>query len=321
MERNRVKLFVAVIMIVAPQTVIAQDFGGSKSGLSGSLQVGAYFLQTDSQLYAENNNRDIDDLDGPADSYDEIEGLASIFLRYQFEGGTALYAGNPLEIGQDFAFSAGVIQPLSNSTLDVALVWIPINDVWKNPYQLDRAREKTNMDARGLRIKWQEIAGSPWEVTYNIDRIDIDNDEIGDLEKDLQRDGWKYELGVKYALSLNKAFSLRPELSLSYGDIEGQSNSYLGVDGGVQLQHVRSSWVLTGQLSGFYNQYEKKHPFFDKTRQELGAMALVQAMRLNLFGVEPLFANFVAGYAMSDANIDFFDSQTIFGLATVGINF
>ncbi len=319
MERNIGKLFIAVILIFAPQTIVARDFEGSESGLSGSLQVGAYFLQTSSQLYAENSNRDIDGLDGPADSYDEIEGLASIFLRYQFEGGTALYAGNPLEIAHDFALSAGVIQPLSKSTLDVALAWLPINDVWKNPYQLDGARDRTNMDARGLRIKWQEIAGSPWEVIYNIDRIDIDNDEIGDLEKDLKRDGWKYELGVKYALSLNKAFSLRPELSFSYGDIEGQSNGYLGVNGGVQLQHVQSSWVLTGQLSGFYNQYEKNHPLFDKTRQEMGAMALVQAMRLNLFGVEPLFANFVAGYAMSDANIDFFDSQTIFGLATVGI--
>jgi hypothetical protein len=42
-------------------------------------------------------------------------------------------------------------------------------------------------------------------------------------------------------------------------------------------------------------------------------------MRLNLF--EDLFASFVAGYIWSDANIDFFDSQTVVGLASVGLNF
>ncbi len=72
-----------------------------------------------------------------------------------------------------------------------------------------------------MRVKLQEIEGSAWEGIYNLDRIDIDNDEIGDLEKDLRRDGWAHELGVKYTLSLDKGFSLRPELSFSYGDIEG----------------------------------------------------------------------------------------------------
>jgi len=70
---------------------------------------------------------------------------------------------------------------------------------------------------------------------------------------------------------------------VSYGDIEGRSNSYLGDNGGVLLQHVRSSWVFTGQVAGFYNQYQKTHPLFDKTRQEFGVMALARAVRMNLF--------------------------------------
>jgi hypothetical protein len=321
MKRNILKLLITVIFIVAPQTVIAQGPGGSESGISGSLQGGAYFLQTNSQFYTEDTNRRTNNLDGPADTNQEFEGLLSIFLRYQFESGTAIYAGNPLEVGQDLALSAGVSQPMGDTTMDMAVTWMPINEVWKNPYETEDSRDITDMDAYGLRIKLLEIEGSPWEGTYNIDRIDIENDEIGDLEKDLKRDGWKHELGAKYNMSLNQEFSLRPELSVSYGDIEGRSNSYLGVNGGVLLQHIQSSWVFTGQVTGFYKQYQKTHPLFDKTRQEFGIMTLAQAVRLNLFGVEPLFASFVAGYAMSDANIDFFDSQTIIGLVSVGINF
>jgi hypothetical protein len=321
MQRSILKILITILLIVTPLTVYAQNSAGSESGISGSLQGGAYFFQTNSQLYAEDTNRQTNNLDGPAGTNQEFEGLLSIFLRYQFESGTAIYAGNPLEVGQDLALSAGVSQPMGDTTLDMALTWIPINEVWKNPYKTSDSRVTTDMDAYGLRVKFLEIEGSPWEGIYNIDRIDIDDDEIGDLEKDLKRDGWKHELGAKYTVSINQEFSLRPELGLSYGDIEGRSNSYFGVNGGVLLQHIRSSWVFTGQVTGFYTQYQKTHPLFDKTRQEFGFMTLAQVVRLNLFGVEPLFASFVAGYVMSDANIDFFDSQTILGIASVGINF
>jgi len=314
-------LTITILLLSAPLTALAQDSGSSVAGFSGNLQGGAYFLMTNSQLCTNNTDQVNDDLDGPADDFEEIEALASIYLRYQFEGGTAIYAGNPLEVGQDLALAAGISQPLYNSTLDVAVTWIPIDAVWEDPYLEFDSRDTTDMDAYGLRVKLEEIGGSPWEGVYYLDRIGLDNDVIGALEEDLKRDGWKHELGAKYTLSLNQGFSLRPELSFSYGDIEGVSNSYLGVNGGVLLQHMRSSWVLTGQVTGFYNQYQKTHPLFDKTRQEFGVMALAQAVRVNLFGVEPLFASFVAGYAMSDANIDFFDSQTVIGLASVGINF
>jgi hypothetical protein len=321
MKRNILKLLITVLFIVAPLTVLAQDFGNTESGLSGSLQGGVYVLQTDSQLYTEDNNRRTDNLNGPTDTDEQISGLASIYLRYQFENGTAIYAGNPLEVGTDLSLAAGVSQPIGDSTLDAAVTWLPINEVWKNPYQWGSAREETDMNAYGLRVKLQEVAGSPWEVIYSIDRIDIKDDEIGDFENDLKRNGWTHELGVKYTLPLQKGLCLSPELSYTYGAIEGRSNSYQGVNIGVQLQQARLLWVLTGQVSGFYNQYQKTHPLFDKTRREYGISTFAQAKRLNLFGVERLFANFVAGYAWSDANIDFFDSQTVIGLAGVGINF
>ena len=317
-------LFIAtctVLFIATTLTVHAQGPGPSESGLSGRLQGGAFFIQTDSQLSTENTNSSIDDLDGPADRHEISSGLASIYLRYQFEDGTAVYAGNPLEVGEGFALAAGVSRPMGAGTLDVAVNWLPIQEVWKNPYQTAGPRDTTDVDAYGLRVQVQEIDGTPWEVFYNIDRIDIEDDEIGELDDDLKRSGWIHELGVKYTLPLEQNISLTPELSGTYGDIEGRSNSYHGIKLGVQVQHVRPPWVFLGLVSGFHQQYQKTHPLFDKTRQESGITTLAQVMRLNLFGVERLFASFGAGYVWSNANIDFFDSQTIIGLASVGINF
>ena len=306
-------LFIAtctVLFIATTLTVHAQGPGPSESGLSGRLQGGAFFIQTDSQLSTESTISSIDDLDGPADTHEISSGLASLYLRYQFEDGTAVYAGNPLEISEGFALAAGVSRPMGAGTLDVAVTWLPIQEVWKNPYQTSVPRDTTDVDAYGLRVEVQNVAGSPWEVIYDIDRIDIEDDEIGDLDDDLKRSGWIHELGVKYTLPVMQDISLSPELSGTYGDIEGRSNSYHGIKLGVQVQHVRPPWVFLGLVSGFHQQYQKTHPLFDKTRRESGITTLAQVMRLNLFGVKRLFASFGAGYVWSNANIDFFDSPS-----------
>jgi hypothetical protein len=310
-----------VLIIVAPQLVVAKDLGKSASGFSGRFQGGAFFFQTDSQLLATDSDAINFDLEGPADTYDDISPIASIFLDYQFEGGTSVYLGNPLQVGEELNLAAGVKQLFGDSMLDVALTWLPVKEVWKNPYQTAQSRQKSNADVYGLRFRVLDFGGRPWEASYSIDHIDVENDEIGDLENDLKRDGSVHELGVKYNSQLRKGVSLSPELNYTFGDLKGQSNSYHGVDIGVTLQKVLPSWILIGQVSGFYNHYQKTHPLFGKTRQESGFSSFSQVMRLNLFGVEELFASFMAGYIWSDANIDFFDSQTVVGLASVGISF
>jgi hypothetical protein len=321
MKRIILKLLITVLFIATPPTVLAQGPDKPEAGLSGNLQGGAYILQTDSRFYSDDTNRHVDDIDKPADTHEEIAGLASIYLHYQFEGGTAVYVGNPMEPGEDFVLSAGVSQPMGKSTLDVAAAWLPSNEVWKNPYQVVNARVKTDADVYGLHVQLQEVAGSPWEILYNIDRIDIEDDEIGDLENDLKRSGLTHELGAKYTLSLQKGLSFSPEISTTYGDIDGRSNAYREIKIGAQLKCIRPPWVFIGLVSGFHRQYQKTHPLFGKTLHESTIFTYAQAMRLNLFGMENLFASLGAGYAKSDANLDFFDSQTVLGLASVGINF
>jgi hypothetical protein len=321
MKCNLKSLLFFVLVIIAPQAVIAKDLGNSEPGFSGRLQAGTVFVQTDSQLLATDSDSINFTLEGPADKYDEVSPIASIYLNYKFEGGTSIYAGNPLQVGEELNLAVGVKQPIGDSTLNVALTWLPVKELWKNPYQTVRSRQKSDANVYGLRFKVLDIGGSPWEANYSIDHIAIENDEIGDLENDLKRDGLVHELGVKYTLQLQKGVILRPELNYIYGDIKGQSNSYHGFNIGAKLQKVLPSWVLIWQVSGFHNQYQKTHPLFAETRQESGISTFAQVMRLNLFGVEELFASFMAGYIWSDANIDFFDSQTVVGLASVGISF
>lgn len=314
-------IFVTFLSILVPMTVTAQGFNAPKPGVSGRVQVGAAFLQTNNQLSTDSSNRRTNDLDGPADAYDNGLGFASVNLRYLFENGTAVYFGNPLEVGETFAVTAGVNRPVGTSRLDLSVNWLPVEERWKNPYQTDAARDETDVDAYGLKLKWQEIAGTPLEVDYSIDQVAIEHDDIGDLEDDLKRDGLTHELGVTYTLPIQPGLSFKPELTYTYADKAGLANSYHGIKIAGMLQRARPPWVLIGLVSGFFNQYEKRHPLFEKTREESGLSTFVQLMRLNLFGIERLFASIGGGYVWSDANIDFFDSRTLIGLAGVGIKF
>jgi hypothetical protein len=313
---------IAIFITVVPLTVLAQNDAGSASGLSGRLQAGGLFVQTDSQLSTHGSNRHIEGLNEPADTQQMITGLVSAFLQYQFENGTAIYAGNPLEVGEGLSLAAGVSQPMASAgTLDLSLKWLPFEEVWKNPYQTERAREETGLDAYGLKVEWEEIGGGPWEMRYEIGRFDVDDDESGDMDNDLQRSGWTHDVGITYNLSLSPRTTLSPELAYTYADKEGLSNSYQGVKMGAILQSARPPWVLIGVVSGAFNQYRKNHPIFDKTRQESAVTVAAQVMRQNLFGRPNLFASLLGGYVWSDANIDFFDSQTVLGVASVGIQF
>lgn len=315
-------LCLAVSLFCIPATALAQGPEPPPPGFSGKIQVGGLFVQTDSQLSTHGSNRHIDDLEDSADPHQLISGLATVSLRYQFASGTAIYAGNPLEAGEGLALAAGVSQPLGAAgTLDVSVTWLPLEDVWENPYQIEGPRDETNVDAYGLKTEWQGIFGSPWELSYKINRFDVDDDVIGDLEDDLQRDGYTHEMGIKYTIPLSPYSSIKPELGYTYADKDGPSNSYHGVKAGALFVRARPPWVLIGGAYGAFHQYQETHPLFDETREETIATTFAQVMRLNLFGHEQLFASLLGVYVWSDANIDFFDSQTVLGLATVGFNF
>jgi hypothetical protein len=149
----------------------------------------------------------------------------------------------------------------------------------------------------------------------------VEDDVIGDLESDLERDGWTHELGVEYTLPLAPGIEFKPRLRYAYADKEGESNRYHGMEAGLLVQRARPPWILIGVVSGAYHHYPEDHPLFDEVRREGRFTTYGQVMHLNIFGYEQIFASFGVGYVWTDSNIDFFDSRILIGLATVGIRF
>jgi hypothetical protein len=207
-------LLTSTLLLATAPTVHAQGPGSTTPGFSGRLQGGAFFMQTNSQLSTADSESRTEDLDGPADTYESFRGIASLYLRYEFESGTAVYFGNPLEVGEGIELAAGVRQPTAAGTLDAAVIWLPIEAVWKNPYQTVSKRETSDVGAYGLRFKLEEIGGTPWEANYTLDRTDIEDDLIGDLDDNLKRDGWTHELAAKYTFEVKPRGQVAPGTGL-----------------------------------------------------------------------------------------------------------
>jgi len=314
-------MVLTVFMILPPLADSAERPPDPETGFSGKCLAGFYAFQTDSRLSTDDDNRRIQDLNGPSDTYDLASVFASIDLMYRFENGTKVYAGNPLEDSKGLALAAGVSRPSALGTLDVALTWAPFEEVWKNPYDTTEIRETSDVETYGLRVQWEQIAQSPFNIEYSAERTEVEDDVIASLYEELERSGWTHEMAVSYGLRFGPTFSLTPEAGVTFGDIEGKSNRYHGFTLGAKFQRITPPWVFIGMASGSHQRYQKIHPLFGKTRRETGMTAFVQAIRLNLFNVERLFASFGAGCIASDSNIDFYDSRTAFVLAGVGFNF
>ena len=317
--KNKALLF--FFILVFPLISSAQEPNNTQPGLSGRFQAGVSYFKTDSQLSTDDSNRQNSDLEKSADTHDVMSALASIYLHYQFESGTAVYVGNPMELGEGLALSAGVIQPVGSSTLDIAANWLPISEVWRNPYETTRERETSDVNTVGISFSLKDIGGTPWEVNYRIDRFDIEDDDIGLIEPDLKQDQLRHELGSRYTLRLRPWIEVSPELNYLYNDSEGDANSYNGMRFRTLLKLSKPPWIFMGMVSGSQNWYREIHPLYGKTRRQSEYYSFAQVMRMNLFGLKHLFGNIGAGYMWSDSNIDFFDSQTFIGMASIGVNF
>jgi hypothetical protein len=70
-----------------------------------------------------------------------------------------------------------------------------------------------------------------------------------------------------------------------------------------------------------WNDYDDKHPVFNKTRNDTNYSVFGMLTRSDLFGQDFLFATLTAGYRYRDSNISFLEAQTFLIGAMIGIEF
>jgi hypothetical protein len=293
------------------------------TGFSGRLSAGAGYMTSTDQLKTNDENKRIDSLSGDADWYDKFMPLAWFNLRYTFvESGRQVYFGTPSEPSGPPGLSLGFVQQFSDgSRLDISVFTRPLSEVWRDPYLTDTRRKETREYNYGTRFAYEEIFGSGFKLSYAFSRVDVNVDDIGDRFNDLKRDGYIHNAEVEYDFKLGKTVTMLPGFELSIGDIEGEANAYTGYQFGLGFRKFSKPYQLMLKAAIGWDDYDDKHPVYNKTRNDTNYSVFGMLTRSDLFGQDFLFATLMAGYRYRDSNISFLDAQTFLSGAMIGIEF
>lgn len=260
------------------------------------------------------------DKEGEASNYTTFFPLLD-FRYFLNESKTQLYFGTPTD-GENYEIGAGVVQSLSKIGNLTAIVATSARaEEWKNPYQVNVAREKTDLSETSLKLKLAHVGTTPFNVSYVNKTVRLEDDEIGEFSSDLKRDGSVNYLDFSYDVSINRTNRITPGITLEKADLEGKANSYDKTK--INLQYLRFSQTAILIAKGSFSNasFGGSHPLYDETRNETGVRLGIAARLPNLFDVNSLHSNLGLAGEWVDSNIDFFDSQTIEMVLTLGYTF
>ena len=315
---------VAIISIAIAVSPLGNCAWGSEEksrGFSGRFQAGGGYVTSTDQL-KKNADKRLDGLSTNADRFDRGVPLVLLDLRYTFASGRQLYFGTPIESEGRPGVSLGAVVPVKDSgKLDMSVFGRPFEKVWQDPYLLGDRREDTDKTTYGAKFAWSEMLGTPTKVSYALAYADVDDDEIGERFDTLERDGWLHEAQIEYAIPIGQRMSIVPSFELSLGDLDGDANSYKGYEVKLGLRKFSSGYMFNLFAGIGLDDYDKTHPVFDKTREDISYSAFAVFTSSDLLGKKPLFSSLIAGYRHRDSNIGFLDADTFIGGLTIGYTF
>jgi hypothetical protein len=311
------------LLLLSWSNIYAAGPAEKSAGFSGRLSAGAGYMTSTDQLKTTDENKRIGSLSGDAERYDKFMPLALFNLRYTFaESGRQVYFGTAPELSGPPGLSLGFVQPFSEgSRLDISVFTRLLSEVWRDPYLTDTGRKETREYNYGTRLAYEEILGTGLMLSYAFSRVDVNVDDIGDRFKDLERDGYIHSAEVKYALGLGQSMSLIPGFELSIGDIDGEANAYTGYQFGLGFRKFSKLYQLMLKAAIGWDDYDSKHPVFNRTRNDTNYSVFGMLTRSDLFGQDFLFATLMAGYRYRDSNVSFLEAQTFLSGAMIGIEF
>jgi hypothetical protein len=332
-----------IILALLCSPVAAFEPIPKESGFDGFVRLGGGYSWVKSNMIAGSDlgdvgKRRIDSLRDSPDSKSDGVPQFNWNVKYTFAGTrTQLFAGSRLEdiFRFDATTQAGVRQEFSSlGIMGASFVFTTLpTEVWRDPYVVDDRRNKTDRSSRGIRLAWERMFNSNFEMEYIYRNIDINTERSGDAlglsgsDKDrLKRKGDAHQLKGAYWFEIGKNHLLSPQLIFDYEDLDGDAMKNYKTD--FQLTYAYTGPKFALGLNGFigYADYDKKNPIYGKTQDDtrygLGALGSWK----NPFGWKPfgydkfrLYSQ--VGYFVSDSNIDFYDTDIFQATAGIWVGF
>lgn len=306
-----------------------------ESGISGFINVGAGGISVENNMIAGNSlgdigNKRISSLTDSPDSNEDMILVLSGELAYTFASTrTQLFFGNSLEdfIRFETATLVGVRQELSdNSLLEASFVFSGIpTEVWADPYVVDQNRSETDRTATGMRLGYDKILGSDFQIQFTWRNIEVDDElsgltqlvEQGDLTvaqtQLLDREGNSYQFEVLHPFRFEKGkHVIVPAFNYTRLDLNGEAMANDRYQGQVTYFYTGEIFNVAANLLYAYADYDETNPIYLKTQNDNIYGGTLSAFYKNLLGVEQLNLVGTIAAVKSDANIDFYDTKVGF---------
>jgi len=304
------KAVVIFLMLAISITSFAEE---EKSGFFGNLELGAgYSSFNPAGDDVTDDTKKIKSLTN-GDDESEFFGYVSGSIGYDFVNtGTTLFVGAEKE-----GLLLGVDQELGDFGLLGVEYTFSSREVWKNPYVLKRS--KTDEITHSLSVEFSEIMDTGAIVGLEFGSIDVDSDKV--TNKDLERDGKFSALNLGYAFYFSEDHHFIPLLSFRNYDFDGESNSHgtLSFGGEHSISFSKFTFDTSIMLTG--SGYDKKHPVFNKKREDAEFDIMETISYAAPFGYEQTYLFLTLGYSKRESNIDFYDSDGFVTATGIGFNF
>jgi hypothetical protein len=273
----------AVLTVGVVPAALAIEPIPTTPGWRGFVVVGGGYADLKSNTVAGNNLIDIgqpviDSVAQRPQSDDTFHPVITGEINYTFDGGWQAFFGTSLE---DAVTLDGVTQLGARKDLGSAGILqggflfsgIP-TQVWEDPYAEGVNRKETDRDSAGVRLEWDRILGSAFDVTLAYRDISIDTERSGqgvtsvvcdaDCQDLLRRDGKLYSFDVSYLYRLGEGgrHLVRPMVRYTTDDREGDAMSSDGYR--LQLSYVflGQGYSVASNLAYGSSSFDARNPIF-----------------------------------------------------------
>lgn len=299
-----------------------------ESGFSGFVNLGAMYLNVESNMVAGNKVADVGNsvttsLTASPDSNNDVIPLINFDARYTFASTrTQLFLGNSLEdfLRFDLTGQAGVRQGISDRSSVSASFLLSTFDaqVWEDPYVVNTPRVETDRSSTGVRLNWDKILDSDFTIQYTFRDIEIDKELSGLTQLGLasaqasllNREGDQHRVDVGYAWRIAPRHTLVPTYRYIKLDLNGDAMA--NDRHALQLTYAYRGDSVSVAVNVEYakSKYDAVNPIYLTTRDDDFYGGGVQLFWHEPFGAPEglsLLGTLVASY--SDSNIDFYDEK------------
>lgn len=312
--------------------VAAQPAGPPADGFSGFVTLLTGYVSVKSQFSTDGENRETSSLNSSGQTVDSFVVAPLFEVAYAVgDWRTQVYAGLPVENireGTFFQQEVGVRHWLSDGTrLTAAFLPWPViaQKTWQDPFVVDEGRKRTDVDALGVKLEAERIAGSNFGLRYRFVHRDIDDEDSGEFlsglpgsaltdgdVRNLRRDADTHQGTLSYAYALGRGLLLRPALRYTYADADGGAHSFQGVRPEVGALFRTRSYDASLNLSYERSWFNEDNPIYGEKRDSSDYGAVLLFGYREPFGMRGVRAELIGAVNFADSEINFYDTRVMF---------